>query len=237
MVQEKHDVKKATLVILTFNEIGGIKEIYNKIPFDKFDEVFAVDPGSTDGTLDFYKEKNIRVLLQEKKGRGEAFRLAIDNARNDILVFFSPDGNEDPNDSVKLVGCIEGGADMAIASRFTKQSRAADDELIKIRGFGNKFFTKVANVLFGGNLSDSINGYRAISKEKFLKLNPDAQGFCIEYQMSMRAMKLGYKIVEIPTIEGDRISGGSKHNSFRTGMKFFKLIGKEFLNRKKFLFS
>ena len=235
MVQEKSDVKKATLVILTRNEIVGIKTLYNKIPFDKFDEVFAVDPGSTDGTLEFFKEKGVKVVLQEKKGRGEAFRLAMKEARNDILVFFSPDGNEDPKDSVKLVECIENGAGMAIASRFMKGSRADDQEsLIAVRGFGNKFFTTLANMAFGGHLTDSINGYRAIKKETFAKLNPDAQGFCIEYQLSMRAMKLKQKIAEIPTYEGDRIDGESQHNSFRTGLRFFRLLGKEILNGKKF---
>lgn len=238
MVQEKQDVKKATLVILTRNELVGVKTLYDKIPFDRFNEVFAVDPGSTDGTLEFFKEKGIRVLLQEKKGRGEAFRLAMKESKNDILVFFSPDGNENPKDSVKLVECIEQGNDMAIASRFMKGSRADDQEsLIAVRGFGNKFFTKLANIVFGGSLTDSINGYRAIKKDKFWELNPDAQGFCIEYQLSMRAMKLKHKIYEIPTYEGDRIDGVSQHNSFKTGLKFFKLLGKEILNGKKFVSS
>lgn len=235
MVQEKPNVKKATLVLLTRNEIEGVKALYDKIPFDKFDESFAVDPGSTDGTLEFFKEKGVRVVMQEKKGRGEAFRVAVKNARNGILVFFSPDGNEDPKDSVKLVECIEQGNDMAIASRFTKESRADDeDSLVAVRSLGNKGFTTIANVLFGGKLTDSINGYRAIKKEKFLELNPNAEGFCIEYQMSIRAMKLKHKIAEIPTFEGDRIGGQSTAGTMPTGWKFIKLIAKELLNGKNF---
>ena len=50
----------------------------------------------------------------------------------------------------------------------------------------------------------------------------------------MRAMKLKQKIAEIPTYEGDRIDGESQHNSFRTGLRFFRLLGKEILNGKKF---
>lgn len=236
MVQEKYDVKNATLVILTRNEIEGVRALYDKIPFDSFSEVFAVDPGSTDGTLEFFKEKGVKVVMQEKKGRGEAFRVAVKEAKNDILVFFSPDGNEDPQDSTKLVECLENGADMAIASRFMKGSRADDaDSLIAVRGLGNKTFTKIANILFRGKLTDSINGYRAIKKDKFLQLNPDAEGFCIEYQMSIRAMKLGYSIAEIPTFEGDRIGGQSTAGTLPTGWKFIKLIGKELSNRKKFI--
>lgn len=235
MVQEKNNVKKATLVMLTRNEIEGVKALYDKIPFDKFDEAFAVDPGSTDGTLEFFKEKGVKVVMQEKKGRGEAFRVAMKEAKNDILVFFSPDGNENPNDAVKLVECIENGNDMAIASRFMKGSRADDEEsLVAVRGFGNQAFTGIANFLFNGNLTDSINGYRAIKKDAFKQINPDAEGFCIEYQMSIRAMKLKQKIAEIPTFEGDRIGGQSTASTLPTGWKFLKLIGRELANGKKF---
>ena len=48
---------KYGLVILTFNEIDGLKELWGKIPFSEFDECFAVDGGSTDGTLEFLTEK------------------------------------------------------------------------------------------------------------------------------------------------------------------------------------
>ncbi len=236
MVQEKTNVKKATLILLTRNEIEGITALYEKIPFDHFDEAFAVDPGSTDGTLEFFKQKGVRVVMQEKKGRGEAFRVAMKEAKNEILVFFSPDGNENPKDSVKLVECIEQGNDMAIASRFMEGSRADDeDESVAVRSFGNKAFTTAANILFGGKLTDSINGYRAIRKDAFSQISPDAEGFCIEYQMSIRAMKLKHKIAEIPTFEGDRIGGQSTAGTLPTGWKFIKLIGKELLNGKKFV--
>ena len=62
------------------------------------DEVLVVDGGSTDGTLEFFESRGVRVIRQERRGRGEAFRLAAQHARNDRLVFFSPDGNEDPDD-------------------------------------------------------------------------------------------------------------------------------------------
>ncbi|MFH1894760.1 MAG: glycosyltransferase [Patescibacteria group bacterium] len=227
---------KSSLIILTRNEIDGVRAIFSGIPFEKFDESFAVDYKSNDGTVEYFKERGIRVMTQEKKGRGEAFRVAAREARGDILIFFSPDGNENPADTIKLKEIIEGGGcDMAIASRFLPQSRSDDlGSLFPYRSLGNKFFTFLADLFFGGNLSDSINGFRAIRRDVFDKLKIDAEGFAIEYQMSIRAMKLGCKIKEIPTFEKPRIGGKSTAKTFPTGIKFLKLLFREISIGKNF---
>lgn len=227
--------RKATLVILNYNEIEGIKSLYNKLPLNEIDEVFAVDPGSTDGSLEFLKSKGIKVVMQDIRGRGEAFRIGIKEAKNENVVFFGPDGNEDPNDLLKLIGLLEQGYDMTIASRFMEGARADDSDIpVPIRGVGNKVFTMIANILWKGHLTDSINGFRAIKKSKFQQINPDSHGFGIEYQMSIRALKSGFKIKEIPTYEGNRIGGQSTAHTFATGWLFIKLLLKELSIGKKF---
>ncbi len=223
------DKIKGTLVILTWNEIDGLKNVFNKIPVDEIDEVFAIDPGSTDGTLEFYKDNGIRFIMQNIKGRGEAFRIAFREARNDDVVFFSPDGNENPEDILKIFQYLGESNDMVIASRFMKGARCDEDnKFIKIRKFGNKTFTKIANILFRGKLTDSINGFRGIKKEAFEKINPDAHHFGIEFQTSIRAMKSKMKIFEFPTIERERFGGESTARSFKVGYQFVGLLVKEF---------
>ncbi len=223
---------KGSLIILTWNEIEGIKKIFPQIPKDKIEDVFAVDAGSTDGTLEYYKENNIKAVIQEKKGRGEAFRIAIKEAKCDNLVFFSPDGNENPEDILRLFNHLDEGYDMVIASRFMKGARCdEDDKLIKIRKFGNKTFTKIANILFRGNLTDSINGFRGMKREAWKKISPDAEGFGIEFQISIRALKNKMKVFEFPTIENERIGGESTARSFKVGYQFIGLLIKEFFNR------
>lgn len=224
---------KSTLIILTFNEINGIRSLYDKIPFNKVNECFVVDGGSTDGTVEFFKEKGMKVITQEIHGRGEAFRIGMKKATGENLVYFSPDGNEDCNDIPNLIAELNKGSDIAIASRFMKGSQSDDAGMV--RGFGNKVFTTIANLIWGGNLKDSINGFRAIKKEKLRELNLDSQGFGIEYQMSIRAMKLKYKIKEIPTYEHNRIGGHSTAGTFDTGICFIKLIFHELMIGNKFL--
>jgi glycosyltransferase involved in cell wall biosynthesis len=219
---------KSSLIILTLNEIEGAIALFDKIPFLAVDECFVIDGGSTDGTVEFFKEKGIRVIPQEIKGRGEAFRIAAREAKGNHLVFFSPDGNEDPKDIPRLLDLLDQGYDMAIASRFLPDSRYEEDgKLFPFRKWANQFFTLLVHLIWGANISDTINGYRAIKKSKFKELNVDAHGFVIEFQMSIRAAKLGHKLAEIPTIEGDRIGGKSTAKSIPTGLKALGILWHE----------
>jgi glycosyltransferase involved in cell wall biosynthesis len=222
-----------TLVILTLNEIDGVTQVVPKLPLHVVDEILVVDGGSTDGTLEFFEARGIRVIRQEQRGRGEAFRLAVQHARNDRLVFFSPDGNEDPDDISGLVEGLAAGYDMVIASRFMKGARSEDDDkfLFASRRWGNLLFTWLANVLCGrgGRITDTINGYRAITRPAFRRLAPDAQGYAIEFQMSIRALQLGLRVLEIPTQESPRIGRGvSKLNAIPVGFRFLGVLAREY---------
>ena len=229
---------KSSLILLTLNEIEGLTILYDKLPFHSVDEYFVVDGGSTDGTVEFFQKKRVRVLPQKTKGRGEAFRIAAREAKGNHLVFFSPDGNEDPNDIPKLLDLLDQGYDMAIASRFLPGSRNEEGYLrFPWRAWANRAFTFIANAIWNVNrdyVTDTINGYRAIKKQVFDRFNIDAPGFVVEYQMSIRAMKLGLKIIEIPTIEGSRIGGESTAKSLPTGFLFLRYLLREIKIGKNF---
>ncbi len=222
------------LVILTWNEIDAVKALFDKVPKD-FDEVFVIDPGSTDGTIEFFKEKDIPVYIQEKKGRGVAFLMAANISKSDLIVFFGLDGNENPDDIKKIFFELENSADMVIASRFMKGSKNEEDgKLFPLRKWANQLFTLLVNIFFnrtGVYITDTINGFRGFKREKLLQLNLTAEGFAIEFQASIKALKNGYKIKEIPTIEGERIGGKSKAKSIPTGLKISEVLIKELFKK------
>jgi glycosyltransferase involved in cell wall biosynthesis len=225
-------MRPATLVILTLNEREGVEHMLPKLPLSEIDEVLAVDGGSTDGTLELFAARGVRVIRQAKRGRGDAFRLAVTHARNDWLVFFSPDGNENPDDIARLVAGLDAGYDMVIASRFMAGARSEDDDkfLFASRRWGNLMFTALVNLLWGRRrrITDTINGYRAVTRSAFERLAPDAEGYAIEFQMSIRALRLGLRVLEIPTIEAPRYGKGvSKLNAVPVGLKFFRLMLRE----------
>lgn len=220
---------KYSLIFLTLNEIDGLNEIFNRIPISEFDEIFAVDGGSTDGTLEFYKDRGVKVVSQASRGRGEAFRIATEIATGDVMIFFSPDGNEDTKDLTNFRKYFDNGEyDMVIASRMMKGAyNEENDKFFKWRKWANNSFNLLANILFrksGSFITDSINGYRAITKEAFNKVRPDGKGYTIEYQMTIRAFKKNLKIAEFPTHEYPRIGGESYAKSIPTGIAFLKML-------------
>ncbi|MBI5613425.1 glycosyltransferase family 2 protein [Candidatus Gottesmanbacteria bacterium] len=219
---------KTSIIILTRNEIDGVRVILNRLPKIRDSEIFAVDYDSQDGTVAYLRAHHIRVVRQSQKGRGEAFAIGAAKARGKYLLFFSPDGNEDPADIPRLITLLEKGNDLAIASRFMTGSRnEEDDEVFKFRAWANRAFTFFVHLFFGGHVSDTINGYRAIRRDVYKSLHLNTSGFAIEFQMTIRALKRGKKIAEIPTREGNRIGGQSTAYAIPTGLQFVLLLLRE----------
>lgn len=232
---------KIALIILTLNEYDCLTKIFPRVvePQNQtaFDGIYAIDGGSTDGTIEYYQRHAIPIVAQSRRGRGAAFHLALEKIDADAYIFFSPDGNEDPNDLLKFRFYLEKGADIVIASRMMKGAKnEEDDSFFKFRKWVNNAFNLLVNIFFrrsGKYVTDSINGYRAITKSAMQKLTLDAMDYTIEFQMTIRAFKQKLNIVEFPTCEFPRVSGETKAPSFSTGIRFIKCLFREVFTRIK----
>jgi len=146
----------------------------------------------------------------------------------DAYLFFSPDGNEDLADLRKFRQHLNEGADLVIASRMMNGAvNEEDGHFFKFRKIANKSFNLAANVAFrrqGPFITDSINGYRAIRRSLARRLKLDANDYTFEYQMTMRALRLGANIVEFPTHERARIAGETGAPSIPTGLRFARRL-------------
>jgi len=229
---------KIEICILCKNELKSFRKIYFsflKIIKKNGLNFFIMDGNSTDGLVNFYKKNNIKYYTQNIPGRGsaiiEAFQL---KKKIDALIFFSPDGNEDPRDLIKFVNYIKS-YDLVIASRMMKEGvNEEDNKIFRFRKWANLVFNFLANFFFNKRnkyITDSINGYRAIRADIFKKLNCDEAGYAIEYQMTIRALKADIKIREFPTIENNRIAGISQAPSISTGFTFIRCLLKELIKK------
>jgi len=218
--------RDSTLVLLTLNEIDGLRQCWDELPLDEFELVVAVDGGSTDGSREFMAERGVPILDQPIAGRGVAFRVAAEASTTERMVYYSPDGNEDPADIVRLDDLIVNGADLAIASRFAVGSVNEETDAIRARARVNQTLTWVANKLFnhGPYVTDTINGFRAMRRTALLDMNTTVKRFPIEYQISIRAMRRRWKIEEVATIEGQRAGGESKAISWPVGKDHIKVL-------------
>jgi glycosyltransferase involved in cell wall biosynthesis len=218
--------RDCTLVLLTLNEIDGLQQLWSQIPVDEFKTVLAVDGGSTDGTREFLTERGVPILDQSIPGRGVAFRVAAEASRDERIVYYSPDGNEDPADIERLDDLIKDGNDLAIASRFAEGSVNEETDTFRPRARVNQTLTWMANQLFnhGPFVTDTINGFRAMRRRAFLDMDTSVKRFPIEYQISIRAMRRRWRIAELPTVEGQRAGGESKAISWPVGKDHLKVL-------------
>lgn len=225
---------KTDLILLVLNEFDGLSALLPSIDRAPFNRVFAVDGGSTDGSLELLAEAGVEVVGQSKRGRGEAFRIGVESSDADAFVFFSPDGNEDHSDLARMVRELEEGADLVIASRMMPGAHnEEDDDLIKPRRWANNVFNMALNFTFNPHplacfVTDSINGYRGFRRSALPVIEPFPADYTVEYRMTARALQAGLKVIEFPTHEGERIGGETKVPSIQAGLRFIRAYGSEF---------
>ena len=213
--------------VLTLDEIDGVSEIMPKIKKEWADKIIFVDGGSTDGTIEKAKELGFEVIHQKNQGEGNACRVGTDATESDFIMFFSPDGNDVPDDIPKLIEKTNEGHDIVHISRFGKNSVSEDANWLD--RFGNNMFTFLVNTFFGGNYSDALNGFRIIRRKIWEGLKTDAQYLNIEQQTCIRLAKLKIPIFEIDGKEPKRIGGERKMRPLTTGAQLSYQIIKEFI--------
>ena len=215
------------IIVLTLDEIDGVNVIMPQINKNWAEEIVFVDGGSTDGTIEKAKELGFRVIHQQNKGEGNACRIGANETKSDFVMFFSPDGNDLPEDVPKLIEKTKQGHDVVHISRFGKNSISDDANWLEY--FGNKMFTFLVNSFFGGNYTDALNGFRIIKRAFWDELKTDAQYLNIEQQTCIRLAKRKIPIYEIESREPDRIGGQRKMRPLTVGAQLSYQIIKEFI--------
>lgn len=214
-----------------------MKQIMPRIKKEWVNQILIVDGGSSDGTVEYCKEKGYPFIVQRNKGLRYAYIEALPYIEGDIMVTFSPDGNSIPEIIPSLIEKAKEGYDMVIVSRYAKGAKSYDDDIIT--AFGNWMFTKLINLLFGSRYTDTLVMFRAYKKELLYTLDLDRDSSYtfeerlfntkvgLEPLLSLRCAKRKLKIAEIPGDEPSRLGGERKLQILRWGAAHFIQIFKE----------
>lgn len=232
---------RISLVFITKNEKVGLSAILPEMNLSLFDQVYAIDAHSNDGTSELFAQHGIAVYQQTVPGLGGATLEARKHCTTNAMVFFHPDGNENHKDLFLFIDHLHLGYEFVIASRMIKGSYNEDDNRIfKWRKWANLGFALIANTLFGNRnhrVTDVVQGFRAITCEAFDRLELDQLNCTIDFQMVIRSLKARLKIAEFPTIEGHRIAGATNFASIPTGIAELKMLLREIWLGNSFLRS
>lgn len=222
-------MKKAVIIIPTYNEKGNIEQLINILQNDIFPKIktyqmfiLVADDNSPDGTADVVRNlmkkwKNVELNSGTKQGLGAAYVRAMDyaikNMHADVLLGMDGDLSHDPKKIPIFLEKIDEGYDMVVGARYIKGGSIPSNW-----GIHRKIFSVVGNLTVRTVLMrfwhhDWTGGYRAIKKEIFLDLKPELhefKGYTFQVSFLHKAIARGYKVTEVPFHFTDRTLGKSK---------------------------
>ena len=109
-----------SIIIPAYNEVGSIAAVLEEIPRIPHSEVIVVDGGSADGTAEIAREHGAKVLIEPRRGYGQACAVGVEAAAGEVCVFIDADGADDPSFIPQLYQaiCAEA-ADLVLGSRLS----------------------------------------------------------------------------------------------------------------------
>jgi glycosyltransferase involved in cell wall biosynthesis len=220
-----------SVIIPTLNESENLPLVIPYLPMRWIDEVIIVDGQSTDNTVEVAKQllSSVKIVMEKNKGKGAALRAGYKAAQGDILIVIDADGSHDPREIPRYIIALLEGADFVKGSRFSPGGGTTD--MPRIRKFGNDAFVHLANLLFDVKFTDLCYGYHAFWRYCLDSINlENADGFEIDTNLYLEAVRTRMRLVEVPSFEGYRFHGVGKLQTIPDGVRVLRAILTEWLN-------
>jgi len=226
---------KISLCLIVWNELDGCKIDVPKIHRDSFEEVFAIDGGSTDGTVEYLMSQNIPVYRQTKPGLNAAYIDANNHSTGDAVVVFFPKGTLPVQDLNKFRTLFEEGYELVIASRQINDSfNEEDSHVFRPRKWFVRCLAIIASILWrreGYFVKDVLHGFKGWTRNAFKQMKILEKGLSIDIEMVVRSYKLSISRIEFPTKEKMRTYGDTHFKIWPTGKKLLAYLWYELFRR------
>jgi len=239
MAKSKEDRERkkdfVSVIIPVFNEEATVGDIITrtKNTLEKMGvkhEVLVVDDGSDDMSADIALERKATVLRDFHQGKGIALRSGFRHAKGEMVVTVDADGSHKPEEiPLVLRFLIENRADFVVGSRFAN-SEANKTKIPKINRTGNRLFNNLTGYLTGVKISDSQSGFRAIRTRLIKRMKLRSQGYEVESEMLIKALKMGARVAETPISFDQRTVGNSKLDPLKDGARILYAIITSYLS-------
>lgn len=213
------------VIIPTYNEKENIEKIIRVVfSLEKTFDVLIVEDNSPDGTADIVKslmdEFKDNLFILERKGKlglGTAyiagFKWALERAY-DYITEMDADFSHNPKDLIRLYDALKNkDADVAIGSRYIKGVNVVNWPMGRV--LMSYYASKYVRIVTGLKIMDTTAGFVCWSKEVLETFDLDKirfVGYAFQIEMKYTAVKLGFKVIEVPIIFTDRTEGESKMN-------------------------
>jgi glycosyltransferase involved in cell wall biosynthesis len=217
---------RVSVIIPTRNEAGAIGRVLADLPADLVTEVIVVDNNSTDGTHEIAARMGAQVVLEPRRGYGQACLTGLAHANApDVVVFLDGDYSDRPAELPLLIfPIVEGRADITLGSRLV--GPRTPGALPWHATLGNRFAATLITHLYGIRISD-LGPFRAARADVLhaLALKETTYGWAVE--MILKGAVRGFRIVEVPVSYYPRIGKSKISGTIRgtVGAAWFILSG------------
>jgi ubiquinone/menaquinone biosynthesis C-methylase UbiE len=224
-----------TILVPCKNEKGNIEAAVKRIPpFGRHQEIIFVDGHSTDGTqkevnriIKAYPEKDIRLMVQDGQGKGDAVRKGFAVAKGDILMILDADLTVPPEDLPKFyMALAEDHGEFINGCRLVYPMEKQAMRLLNY--LGNKFFSIMFTWILNQRFKDTLCGTKAIFKKDYEKIKVNRSYFGDfdpfgDFDLIFGAVKQNLKVVEVPIRYRERTYGKTNISRFRHGWLLMKM--------------
>jgi len=233
-----------TIVIPCRNERGNIEPAIQRLPkFGGHQEIIFVDGHSTDGTpveiqrvQATYFSHDIKFLVQDGKGKGDAVRKGFAAASGEILMILDADLTMPPEDLPKFYDAIA--SDKGELINGSRLVYPMEQEAMRFLNLiGNKFFSLAFSWLLNQRIKDTLCGTKVLWREDYRRIERNRQYFGDfdpfgDFDLLFGASKLNLKILEVPIRYQDRSYGRTNINRFAHGWLLLKMTAHGFFRLK-----
>jgi dolichol-phosphate mannosyltransferase len=219
-VETTEDVGRVLVIIPTYEERDNVEHIVGRVRAAvPAAEVLIADDASPDGTGEIAdrlaaEDDHVHVLHRAgKEGLGAAyvagFRWGMERGF-DVLVEMDADGSHQPEELPRLLSALEDN-DLVIGSRWVRGGRV--ENWPKKREALSRGANTYSRLLLGFGVHDSTGGFRAYRATTLSKIGIDdvtSQGYCFQVDLTLRTVRAGLKVAEVPITFVERTHGASK---------------------------
>jgi glycosyltransferase involved in cell wall biosynthesis len=228
--------RSLSILIPCLNEEMAVAGVITEFR-DAFPEarILVVDNGSVDDTPSRARAAGADVLVERRRGKGQAVATAFSRLDSDIVIMVDGDGSYPAEGARRLLEAyLVEPVDMVTGIR----TPSADDRPFRpLHRIGSWLFAQAMRFVFSYNPGDLFSGLRLFSKRFYRNVPLLFRGFELETELTIQAVEKGFRLAEAPIPFRDRAAGtSSKLRTLRDGFRILHLLLVLFRDYKPFVF-